>query len=43
VDDERPLPRWRQLVLVFAALNSSDNEVANVELARAHVPFVVAS
>jgi hypothetical protein len=43
VDDERPLPRWRQLVPVFAALNPSENEVADLELARVHVALVVAS
>jgi hypothetical protein len=43
VDDERPLPRWRQLVLVLAALNSSENEVPDVELAWAHVTLVVTS
>jgi hypothetical protein len=43
VDDERPLPRWRQLVPVLATLNSSENMVSNVELARAHVTLVVAS
>jgi hypothetical protein len=43
VDDKRPLPRWRQLVSVLAALNPSENEVADMELARAHVALVVAS
>jgi hypothetical protein len=38
VDDERPLPRWRQLVSVLAALNSSENEVPDVELARPPFP-----
>jgi hypothetical protein len=33
VGDERPLPRWRQLVPVLATLNLSENEVANMELA----------
>jgi hypothetical protein len=42
VDDERPLPRWRQLVPVLAALNPSENEVADVELAWEHVALVVA-
>ena len=43
VDDEGPLPRWRQLVPVLAGLNPSENEVADVELARAHVALVLAS
>jgi hypothetical protein len=42
VDDEGPLPRWRQLVSVLAGLNPSKNEVADVELAQAHVALVVA-
>jgi hypothetical protein len=42
VDDEWPLPRWRQLVPVFAALNLSENEVANMELVRAHITLMVA-
>jgi hypothetical protein len=42
VDDERALSRWRQLVSVFAVLNSSEHDVVDVELARAHVAFVVA-
>jgi hypothetical protein len=41
MDDERPLPRWRQLVPVLAALNPSENEVADMELARAHVALMV--
>jgi hypothetical protein len=35
-------PRWRQLVPVLAGLNPSENEVADVELAWAHVALVVA-
>jgi hypothetical protein len=42
VDDEGPLPRWRQLVPVLAGLNPSENEVTDMELARAHVALVVA-
>jgi hypothetical protein len=38
VDDERPLPRWRQLKMVLAALNPSENEVADMELALVVVP-----
>jgi hypothetical protein len=41
VDDERPLPRWRQLVPILASLNPSEDEVADMELARAHVALVV--
>jgi hypothetical protein len=41
VDDEWPLPRWRQLVPILAALNPSENEVPDVELARAQVALVV--
>jgi hypothetical protein len=33
VDDEGPLPRWRQFVPVLAGLNPSENKIANVELA----------
>jgi hypothetical protein len=36
------LPRWCELVPVFAALDSSEDQVSDVELARAHVAFVVA-
>jgi hypothetical protein len=43
VDDEGPLPRWRQLVSVLAGLNPLENEVADMELARAHVALVVVS
>jgi hypothetical protein len=43
VDDEWPLPRWRELVLVLAALNSLEDQVSDVELARPHVALVVAS
>jgi hypothetical protein len=43
VDDEGPLPRWRQLVPVLAALNPSENKVADMELKRTHVALVVAS
>jgi hypothetical protein len=42
VDDERPLPRWRQLVPILVALNPSKNEVADMELTRAHDALVVA-
>jgi hypothetical protein len=42
VDDERPLPGWRQLVPFLATLNPSENEVADMELVRAHVALVVA-
>jgi hypothetical protein len=30
VDDERPFPRWCELVSVLAALNSSDNQESDV-------------
>jgi hypothetical protein len=43
VDDEWPLPRWCELVPVFAALDSLEDQVSDVELARAHVALVVAS
>jgi hypothetical protein len=43
VDDECPLPRWRELVSVLVALNSSEDQISDVELARAHVALVVAS
>jgi hypothetical protein len=43
VDDEGSLPRWRQLVPVFAGLNPSENEVTDVEFSQAHVALVVAS
>jgi hypothetical protein len=33
VDDERPLPWRRKLVLVLAALNSSEHKISDVELA----------
>jgi hypothetical protein len=41
VDDERPLPGWRKLVLVLAALNSSENEVSDVKLGPTHLSLVV--
>jgi hypothetical protein len=40
---ERPLPRGRKLVPVLAALNSSEDQVPDLELASAHVALVVAS
>jgi hypothetical protein len=43
MDDERPFPRWCELVSVLAALNSSEDKVPNVELAGPHVALVVAS
>jgi hypothetical protein len=43
VDDEWPLPRWRELVSVLAALDSSKDQVSNVELARTHVALMIAS
>jgi hypothetical protein len=43
VDDEWPLSRWRELVPVLDALNSSEGQVSDVELARSHVALVVAS
>jgi hypothetical protein len=43
VDDEWSLPRWCELVPILAALNSSEDQVSDVELARAHVALVVAS
>jgi hypothetical protein len=43
VDDERPFPRWCELVSVLASLNLSEDHVSDVELTRAHVALVVAS
>jgi hypothetical protein len=43
VDDEWPLPRWRELVPVLAALNSLKDQVFNVELTRTHVALVIVS
>jgi hypothetical protein len=43
VDDEWLLPRGRELVSILAALNSSEDHVSDVELARAHIAVVVAS
>jgi hypothetical protein len=42
VDDERSLPRWRELVPVLATLDSSEHEIPNVELTGMHVALVVA-
>jgi hypothetical protein len=43
VDDEWSLPRWRELVPVLATLNSSEDQVSDVELVWAHIALVVAS
>jgi hypothetical protein len=43
VNNERPFPRWCELVSVLAAMNSSEDQVSDVELARAHVALMVAS
>jgi hypothetical protein len=43
VDDERPLPRARELVPILAALNSSKDQVPNLKLTGAYVALVVAS
>jgi hypothetical protein len=43
VDDEWPFPRGRELVSILAALNSSEDQVSDVKLARANVALVVAS
>jgi hypothetical protein len=43
VDDERPLLRWRELVPVLTALNSSEDEVPDVKLVRSRIALVVAS
>jgi hypothetical protein len=43
VDDERPLPRGRELVSILAALNLSEEQVSDLELTRAHVALVVVS
>jgi hypothetical protein len=43
VDDERPLPRGCKLVSILAALNLSEDQVSDMELARVHVALVVAS
>jgi hypothetical protein len=42
MDDEWPLPRWCELVSVLAALNSSEEQVPDLELASVHVALVVA-
>jgi hypothetical protein len=43
VVDERPLPRGRKLVSILDALNSLEEHVFGLELARVHVALVVAS
>jgi hypothetical protein len=43
VDDERPRPRGIELVSILAALNSSEDQISNVELMRTHVALVVTS
>jgi hypothetical protein len=43
VDDEWPLPSGRELASILAALNSPEDQVPDVELARAQVVLVVAS
>jgi hypothetical protein len=43
LDDEWPFPRLCEFVSVLAALNSSEDQVSNVELVRAHFALVVAS
>jgi hypothetical protein len=43
VDDERPLPRGRELMSILAALNSSEYQMPDLELASAYVVLVVVS
>jgi hypothetical protein len=43
VDDEGPLPWGREFVSILAALNSSENQVPDLELASKHIALVVAS
>jgi hypothetical protein len=43
VDDEWPLPRGRELVSILAALNSSEDQISDMELARTHIALVVVS
>jgi hypothetical protein len=43
VDNERPFPRWCELVSVLAALNLLEDQVSDVELTRMYVALVVAS
>jgi hypothetical protein len=38
-----PLPRGRELVSILVALNSSEDQVSDVELTRTHVVLVVTS
>jgi hypothetical protein len=42
VDDEGPFLRWRELVSILAALDSSEDKVADMELAWTLVALVVA-
>jgi hypothetical protein len=42
VDDEQPLPRWCELVLILAALYSSEDQVSDMELAGVYIALVVA-
>jgi hypothetical protein len=43
VHDERPLPWGREFVSILAALNSSEDQIPDLELAGAYVTLVVAS
>jgi hypothetical protein len=43
VDDEWPLPRGQELVSILSTLNSSEDQVSDLELTRVHVALVVAS
>jgi hypothetical protein len=43
VDDEQPLPRRCKIVSILDALNLSEDQVSDMELARAHVALVAAS
>jgi hypothetical protein len=43
VDDEQPLPRRCKLVSILDALNLSEDQLSDMELARAHVVLVLAS
>jgi hypothetical protein len=43
VDDEGPLPRRRELVSILAVMNTSEDQVSDVELTRAHVALEIVS
>jgi hypothetical protein len=43
VDDERTLPRGRELVSILAAMNLSKDQVPDLELTSAYIALVVSS